>query len=240
MALFRNQYSSDNSSRTNVSADVDKLLGNLVATPSATTKKPSGKQGKDVVLSDPQQLLERKWSNKHNVGGLQFLALVKNKMHQEEPVLIFNYFGMHRRSIEILRLIRTREDHKFKQYFTDRYMPNDSLIANFVILVHHVARGSAQGGQELGLHPRDAGVASRMLVSCNEVMKGYLAKKGDVARKELKVFCKNKNSPHIEMDGDGPGAKDEEADNKFMYLFGLEEVLDPKVMASLMTGIPIA
>lgn len=53
--------------------------------------------------------------------------------------------------------------------------------------------------------------------------------------KELRTFCKNKTPLYVEA-----GGKYEEAEKKFMYVIGLEEVLDPKAMASLMTGIPAA
>lgn len=69
--------------------------------------------------------------------------MIKAKLFEEEPVIMFNYFGMHKHSIEMLRLIKVKEHRKFIQYFTEEYMPDDTMIANLVILVHHVARGSA-------------------------------------------------------------------------------------------------
>jgi hypothetical protein len=105
---------------------------------------------------------------------------------------LFNFFGMHKRSVEILLLIKAKEHHKFVQYFTSAYMPDGSMISNKVLLVHHVARGSAQSGVHLGLG-RGPGqsVVSRIVMSCADIMKEYLKKTGDAAGKELVVFCKN-------------------------------------------------
>lgn len=64
---------------------------------------------------------------------------------------MFNYFGMHQRSVEMLRRIREKEHHKFVQYFTAGYMPDDSWISNPAILIHHVARGSAAASREMGV-----------------------------------------------------------------------------------------
>ena len=189
---------------------------------------------KDIQKSDPQLMLQQKWTNTRNIGILQLLALVKTRLFEEEPVLLFNYFGMHKRCIELLRLIKRKEHHKFCQYFTTSYMPNESFISNLVILVHHVARGSAQNAQAMGLlSGTGLSSGSRIVQSCGDVMQEYLAKNGNVACKELRVFCRNKTAIQDEIDH---GTENE----KLNYWFSLEETLDPKVMASLMTGIPIA
>jgi hypothetical protein len=144
---------------------------------------------------------------------------------------------MHRRSIEMLRLIQKKEHHKFVQYFTKGYMRDDSLISNLVILIHHVARGSAIGGQQLGLTGRDTQLVSRMVMSCGDVVREYLAKQGDGVSRELRVFCRNKKFLAVE---DGKAGQNKEVDNNSMYVLGLEQVLTPQEMESLRTGIPIA
>ncbi|CAJ2511208.1 Uu.00g068330.m01.CDS01 [Anthostomella pinea] len=241
--LFRPLYMSGDSSRVISHASVEKLLDELSAEATAKTGKPKKgkKAAKELVLSaKPQQLLGRKWSNTHNIGPLQLLALIKSKLSEEEPVILFNYFGMHKRAVELLRLIRDKEHHKFSQYFTAGYMPDESMISNIVILVHHVARGSAMSGQQLGLASgRGSQVVSRIVVSCRDVMSAYLKKNGDAACRELRTFCKNKAQVKVLM-GSGDDLRDRDADESFGYWFGLEEVLGPTAMASLVTGIPAA
>ncbi|CAG7948203.1 unnamed protein product [Penicillium nalgiovense] len=65
-------------------------------------------------------------------------------------------------------------------------------------------------------------------------MQEYLQKNGDVACRDLRVFCKNKKPIQDEIDSD------KGMPEGFRYWFDIEEALEPKVPASLMAGIPIA
>ncbi|XRM44144.1 hypothetical protein ABZX51_007289 [Aspergillus tubingensis] len=142
---------------------------------------------------------------------------------------------MHKRSIELLRLIREKEHHKFVQYFTAGYMPDESFISNIVLLIHHVARGSAQNARSMGLGSGDVELVSRIVMSSGDVMREYLKEYGDVACKELRVFCKNKKPIQDEVADDAG-----ESDGLVTSWLHLEDVLGPKGVASLMTGIPMA
>ncbi|CDM34525.1 hypothetical protein DTO006G1_533 [Penicillium roqueforti] len=227
--LFRAQYVSGFREEDGIRT-IDNVLDTLSQEPCLR------ETSKELQPSDLQVMFQQKWSHTRNIGTLQLLTLLKSRLSKEEPLLLFNYFGMHKRSLELLRLIRAKEHHKFVQYFTTAYMPDESLISNIVILVHHVARGSAQNARALGMSSMGNGsqICSRIVMSCGEVMRDYLRKNGDVACKELRVFCKNKKPIQDEIDYD-KGRSEE-----FGYWFGIEEALDPKVLASLMTGIPIA
>ncbi|KAH8589620.1 hypothetical protein B0O99DRAFT_636567 [Bisporella sp. PMI_857] len=238
--LFRDQYMAGININAISSANVEKLLNDLSdeAKTTANKSKKGGKKGELPLSSNSQLLLERKWSRTHNIGPLQLLALIKSKLCEEEPVILFNYFGMHKRSIEILRLIKAKEHHKFVQYFTPHYMPNDSMISNLVILVHHVARGSAQAGGLIGLGTDGKMVVSRIVVSCGDVMEDYLKKNGDAACKELRIFCKNKTQ--LKTLEEGSDRQNKEMDKQFGYWFSLEEAMGPAWIASIMTGIPVA
>ncbi|KAH9905050.1 hypothetical protein F4778DRAFT_55562 [Xylariomycetidae sp. FL2044] len=242
--LFRELYVSSGGSKVIANTNVEKMLDEIsgeAGKKGGVKAKKGKKTAKETTLStNPQQLVGRKWFNTHNIGPLQLLALIKSKLSEEEPVVLFNYFGMHKRAVELLRLIRQKEHHKFVQYFTAQYMPDESMISNIVILIHHVARGSATAGQQLGL-ARGSGsqLVSRIVVSCRDVMKDYLKKNGDSACRELQTFCKNKAQVKV-LEGSGDSRYDQEADETFSYWFGVEEALGPKAMASLMTGIPIA
>jgi hypothetical protein len=66
-------------------------------------------------------------------------------------------------------------------------------------------------------------------------MREYLKKNGDVACKELRVFCKNKKRIQNDV------AYDKGKSDELVYSWlSLEDVLGPKGVASLMTGITIA
>ncbi|RAK78531.1 uncharacterized protein BO72DRAFT_467795 [Aspergillus fijiensis CBS 313.89] len=184
----------------------------------------------------PELMLTRQWSNSHIIDTLQPLAFLKTKLFEEEPMILYNYFGMHKRSLELLRLIRSKEHHKFVQYFTEGYMPDESFISNIVLLIHHVARGSAQSAHAMGLGSGDGQeLVSRIVMSAGDVMRDYLKRNGDVACKELRVFCKNKKPIQDDSAYDAG-----DSDALIDYWFSLEDVLGPKGMASLMTGIPVA
>lgn len=75
-------------------------------------------------------------------------------------------------------------------------------------------------------------------------MQKYLEKDGDIACKELRVFCKNKSQDQFFYkslnQGEDGSTQREKTANDFAYWFSLEEVVDPKALASLMLGIAIA
>lgn len=203
---------------------------------SALTKKQRQKQAQR--RPNPELSIARNWSHTHNIDVLHLLALLKTRLFEEEPVILYNYFGMHKRAVELLRLIRDKEHHKFLQYFTAGYIRDDTFISNIVILIHHVARGSAQNAQAMGLGSRSGNeICSRIVVSAADVMRGYLAKNGSVACKELRVFCKNKK-PIVQDSGDD-GQGWEHADQLVYSWLSLEDILGPTGVASLQTGIPI-
>lgn len=235
------EYISRRGTQNLQSADLRKFLDELSNDRAKTKSKgPKGNKGAelDPAHAGLQDLLGHKWRNTHNVGTLQLLALLKEKLWEEEPAITFNYFAMHKVSIEILRLIKAKEHHKFVQYFTPQYMPDDTYISNLVILVHYVARGSAQSAAQMGLGKRSGNqIVSRIVRSCGDVMAAYLAKNGGVVSKEMRIFCKNKSQ--LSEDNGSTGEK-KNVRKEHLYWFALEEVLGPKEMESLKTGIPIA
>lgn len=123
--IFRERYQDDNPENTNFpsicSANVSTFLDELsekTAKKNKSKKSTGLDKGKELALSalsSPDEFLGRRWQNTHNIGPLQLLALISGKLREEEPVLLFNYFAMHRRSVEILRLIQKKKHHKFVQ-----------------------------------------------------------------------------------------------------------------------------
>lgn len=178
-------------------ANIDRILDEL-----SQKSKLESSSCKEPIRANAELSITQKWSNNRNIDTLHLLAFLKTKLYEEEPVILYNYFGMHKRSIELLRLIREKEHHKFVQYFTAGYMPDESFISNIVLLIHHVARGSAQNARSMGLGSGDVELVSRIVMSSGDVMREYLKKNGDVACKELRVFCKNKKPIQDEVADD--------------------------------------
>ena len=155
--------------------------------------------GKELAKPNPELIIARKWSNTHSIDPLQLLAFLKTKLFEEEPVILYNYFGMHKRCFELLRLIRDKEHHIFVQCFAPVYQPDECWIPNIVLLIHQIAEGTVRHAYEMGYEPRGVEIVSPIVPSVGEVMRKYLAKNGDVACKELRVFCKNKKPIHDDV-----------------------------------------
>ncbi|RAL09961.1 uncharacterized protein BO97DRAFT_457282 [Aspergillus homomorphus CBS 101889] len=221
--------------------NIDRILdelsqrSNLESSSSSSSKERAANK-----RLNPELLITRKWSNTHNLDTLQLLAFLKTKLFEAEPVILYNYFGMHKRAVELLRRIRDKEHQKFVQYFTAAYLPDESFISNIVLLILHVADGSAQSARALGLGSGGSEIVSRIVTSAGDVMREYLKKNGDMACKELRVFCTNKKPIQDDNDAAAAYANGKSLDEMAYYWFSLEDVLGPKGVASLMTGIPIA
>ncbi|KAJ5581926.1 hypothetical protein N7535_000546, partial [Penicillium sp. DV-2018c] len=130
-------------------ANIHRILDEL------SQKSDLESSSKELEKFNPELAITRRRSNTHDIDTLQLLAFLKTKLFEEEPVILYNYFGMHKRSVELLRLIRDKEHHKFVQYFTSAYLPDESYISNIVLLIHHVAEGSAQNARAFGLGSGD-------------------------------------------------------------------------------------
>lgn len=117
--MFKDRYTASGRSTMSL-GNIDKLMEEI------SRSVTSGKEIEQSSYSAPQ-LLRQKWNKLHWIGTLQLLAAIKDALYVEEPKLSFNYFGMHKRCIDILRLIRAKEHHKFLQYFTTGYMPDETL-----------------------------------------------------------------------------------------------------------------
>lgn len=226
--LFEDRYMCNMDNKMSIDR-VDKLLEEIA--PKKARKKAS-KSSKKATSPSKVELVRQSFASTKRLGALQLLAAIKQGLSVEEPVMHFNYFGMHKRCIEILRLIEEKEKHKFVQYFGNDYMPDDTLIANLVMLILTVAERSKIASQMFA-QPRTSGTTylSRMVVSCEDVMVEYLKKNGDKACKEVKAFCKNQYL------GEDTGLQVQATEDG--YWFSLEGVLDPAMMAHFQTGISL-
>jgi prephenate dehydrogenase len=71
-------------------------------------------------------------------------------------------------------------------------MPNESFISNIGLFIHYIAQGSAQDSYVMGLASGSFESRSRIATSDGDVIQEYLRRNGDVACKDLRMFCKNK------------------------------------------------
>lgn len=138
--IFQDRYLINGPNKMSIS-NIDKLIDEITA--KDVTSQKVQKPGSGL------ELLRSCWEDSRRLGALQLLAAIKQGLSFEEPMLQFNYFGMHKRCIEVLRLIQAKENHKFVQYFGSGYMPDDTLIANLVILILTVAQRSGVASQQL-------------------------------------------------------------------------------------------
>lgn len=70
-------------------------------------------------------------------------------------------------------------------------MPSEAFLSNLVLLVLHVARGSAAEAEAMNMS-RGVTTFSRIVMSCGNVIRAYVAKNGDAGIKFLETFAKNK------------------------------------------------
>lgn len=158
----------------------------------------------------------QQWDQSHQLGILHFLAALKQGMYIEEPRLQFNYIGLYRSCIELLRLIQAKGTNNVGPDFCRYCAPEDTTTAGLSDLVLAVAQRDRPASQRVSV-PIFDGVARSGIVSiCGEAMEEFLATNGDKACKELRTFCKNQSLTGVK----GLEARTQEA----ACCFNLEEV----------------
>ncbi|GKZ37932.1 hypothetical protein AbraIFM66950_009795 [Aspergillus brasiliensis] len=89
--------------------NIDRILDEL------SQKSKLESSSKELHRANAERMITQKWSNTRNIDTLHLLAFLKTKLFEEEPVILYNYLGMHKRSVALLRLIREKEHHTFVQ-----------------------------------------------------------------------------------------------------------------------------
>ncbi|KAJ6008281.1 hypothetical protein N7540_012257 [Penicillium herquei] len=198
--------------------------------------------GMGLPSSNPQVMFQQKWSRSQKIDILQFLALMKSRLAEEEPMFLFNYFGLHQRCITILGCIERMEYQELGQNSDSSYIRacKGRLVSNIAVLVLEIARNTEKSVQSLRFATpvgSNNHIACQIVMRCAQVMKAYLQQNGDVACKELRVFCKNKKPIYDAIDCDT-----DSSDLDDYYWVDIEKTMtmDPKTLASLETGIPVA
>jgi hypothetical protein len=135
---------------------------------------------------------------------------------------------MHQHGIEILRLIKIKENSKFAQYFGPTYIQNETQLGGLITLIHHVAKMSGKvpipliGGTLM---------KSRMLMSCGKVLAQHLKKNGDAACRELREWCTRQDLLGGEKEDQ------DEVSTEWVSWLAVDDVSGPAVIARMQTGI---
>ena len=208
--IFRERYCR-NGSIDLTFANVEKVLNGL-------SNKAEGK-----TLSS-RRFLKRRWNASHKLSPLQLLTALRERLIDEEPKLIFDYFGMHWRGMGPLEALQYEVEAKLKQYLQSDYrIEHEYELAGIIPLMFKVAIGSNNAAQQLGIGNVD-GVRSTsgILLRAGKAMQEYLGKHGDTGCEELRTLCRNQ----IGLTSEEPVPRAE-----VLHWVKLDEVLDPWALA---------
>lgn len=227
--IFRDRYARNGSldlSIENVTALLDDLANAEDEKQPQSGPRPSG-------------LLKRKWQGTETLSTLQLLTALREKLIDEEPRLMFNYFGMHQRCIELMQDIRS-EFHD--QLMEDHDNPPKDVIEEehqLPLLIFWIFKTSVVGsyGTEVVSRFPLAAVlpmtVGSLMPRAGVVMQAFLNKqKGAVACTELRAFCKNEKLTEEEAKEE----RNRRAQNALKWVMK-GELVEKSALTTLETGI---
>ena len=223
--LFRNRYCNNGSVDLSIS-NIETLLNDIA----------DNSNEKAIQKVRPNAILKSKWHRTQSLTPLQLLIALRERLVDEEPLLTFNYFGLHQRCKEVLQILREAVHDKFVQYFGPEYLQADHQLPFIVHYIFTVAKNSAAASQQLGLptiRSDDVRTSSVMMARAGTIMQDFLKTKGGVGCKELRVFCKNKKWLT-------PEKENSEKEERVVSWMGIDQFIDPAILTSMSTGIRIA
>ena len=142
--VFRDRYCARGRvdlSTDNIEAVLNDLADKPAASASSTSASAAGPAG--------SVLLRKRWRRAPRMTPLQLLAALRARLVDEERALVFDYFAMNRRGIELLRALRTELHDKLVQYFGPAYLENETQLVTLVPYLLHVAVMSARAAEEM-------------------------------------------------------------------------------------------
>ena len=142
-----------------------------------------------VEKGAPESILQRQWAKNHKLSTLQLVEALLSAISAEKYALRLDYFSLHLRCLDLLRALRAELDSKFRQYFGDDYLENDTQLVFIVHYIFMVARGAQVLGEELG-----APTASRMMVRAAGIMESFLCDKSVVECDKLLTLVHGERS----------------------------------------------
>ncbi|KAL1985781.1 hypothetical protein VTN96DRAFT_7403 [Rasamsonia emersonii] len=172
-------------------------------------------------------VIRRKWTVANSLSTLQLLTALRERLADEEPKLLFNYFGLKERCLDLLQGLQKELDGKLVQYFGSAYLKDEKDLSLIVSYILEVAHGSARSARSLGFAKGSARVMSKMVMRAANVMQDFVKGNGGVGCKELRAFCRQKGKVMSQAD------KTRESKRETLYWFAVDELIDLKELSML-------
>ena len=130
-------------------------------------------------------VLQKQWSKSHKLSVLQLLHALQYSVAAERHALRFDYFSFHLRCLDLLRAIRNELDGKFRQYFGQEYIENDTQLVFLVSYIFMVASNT----QQVGEYIKTDTVESRIMSRTAGVLEAFLKDKGVLECEKLMLLA---------------------------------------------------
>ena len=139
--------------------------GNLTALVAIANKA----QRMHVPLCDVEQLA-REVSSQAQMTPVQLLACVREGIAAEEMHLLFDYFDLHQRGIELLRELKDGVHNDMVEYFGEEYIEDDSQLPFVVGYIFDIVHRADKAAEHLKLQYH----GSKILNKASDLLKEFL------------------------------------------------------------------
>lgn len=139
--------------------------GNLTALASIANKA----QRMHVPLCNTEQLAAE-ITSQPQITPIQLLTCIQEGLAAEEMHLLFDYFGVHRRGIELLRKLKTGLHEDMVEYFGEDYIEDDSQLLFIVGYIFDIVHGADKAAEHLELQNH----SSKILSKASDILKEFL------------------------------------------------------------------
>jgi hypothetical protein len=120
-------------------------------------------------LEDVEQLA-RDITSQPQMTPIQLLTYVQEGLAAEEVHLLFDYFGVHRRGIELLRELKDELDEDLIEYFGEGYIENDTQLPYVVGYIFEIIYFADKAAESLNLRA----YGSKILNKASDILKNFL------------------------------------------------------------------
>lgn len=139
--------------------------GNLTALASIANKA----QRIHVSLCNTEQLAAA-ITSQPQITPIQLLTCIQEGLAAEEMHLLFDYFDIHRRGIELLRKLKTGLHEDMVEYFGEEYIEDDSQLPFIVGYIFDIVHGADKAAEHLELQNH----GSKILSKASDILKEFL------------------------------------------------------------------
>lgn len=139
--------------------------GNLTALVAIAKKA----QRMHVPLCDVEQLA-REVTSQPQMTLVKLLACVREGIAAEEMHLLFDYFGLHQRGIELLRKLKDGVQDDMVECFGEEYIEDESQLPYVVGYIFDIVHGADKAAEHLKLQSQ----GSKILNKASDLLKEFL------------------------------------------------------------------